>query len=185
MSQFSLAAFVTVFPVALDKTKPSTNPGLRENALFDSITYKTFPWAIYRLLQSHQIIFTALLCFLILLADKIVGAVRMNEFLYLLHCPHSMAMANPVPEWLTDSCCGAATGLASFGCLQITHTRYHNVHKPREKWCDLATPQNEKLPFDDRQERFPGIVGNSCTSTGSYRQRSHFIYCESNRCEIN
>jgi dynein heavy chain len=148
MYQFSLAAFVTVFTAAMDKAEASTSPVFRENALVDSITYMTFRWAMRGLFQRHQMIFTALLCFRILLADKAVGAVRMDEFLHLLRCPRSMAMANPAPEWLTDSCWGAAAGLASLDAFKSLPQDITIRTKPWQKWCDLETPENEKLPLD-------------------------------------
>ena len=100
------------------------------------------------LFQRHQMIFTTLLCFRILLADKQIQAVRMDEFMHLLRCPRSMSMPNPAPEWLTDDCWGAAVGLAS---LQAFNTLPQDITmrtKPWQKWCDLEMPENEKLPLD-------------------------------------
>jgi dynein heavy chain len=148
MYQFSLASFVTVFTSAMDDAEASTNPVFRENALVDSITFKTFRWAMRGLFQRHQMIFTALLCFRILLADKTVQAVRMDEFLQLLRCPRSMAMPNPAPEWLSDSSWGAAAGLASLDAFKTLPQDITMRTKPWQKWCDLETPENEKLPLD-------------------------------------
>jgi hypothetical protein len=39
---------------------------------------------------GNQLIFTALLCFRILLADTQIQAVTMDEFMHLLRCPRSM-----------------------------------------------------------------------------------------------
>ncbi|KAK8861127.1 hypothetical protein M9Y10_012822 [Tritrichomonas musculus] len=148
MYQFSLASFVTVFTSAMDDAEPSTNPVFRENSLVDSITFKTFRWAMRAMFQRHQIIFTALLCFRILLADKQLQAVRMDEFLHLLRCPRSMAMPNPAPEWLTDSCWGAAVGLSSLEAFKSIGQDITMRTKPWQKWCDLEMPENEKLPLD-------------------------------------
>ena len=148
MYQFSLASFVTVFTVAMDEAEASTNPVFRENALVDSITFKTFRWAMRGLFQRHQMIFTSLLCFRILLADKQLNAIRMDEFMHLLRCPRSMAMPNPAPEWLSDSSWGAAVGL---GALQSFNSLPQDITmrtKPWQKWCDLEYPENEKLPLD-------------------------------------
>jgi dynein heavy chain len=133
MYQFSLAAFVTVFTAAMDEAEASTNPVFRENALVDWITFKTFRWAMRGLFQRHQMIFTALLCFRILLADKQIQAIRMDEFLHLLRCPRSMSMPNPAPEWLTDSSWGAAVGLSSLQAFQTLPQDMTMRTKPWQK----------------------------------------------------
>jgi dynein heavy chain len=102
MYQFSLSAFITVFVRAMDSAEAATNPVFRENNLVDSIIFTAFRWTMRGLLQRHQIIFKALLCFRVLLADKEVQGINMDEFLHLLRCTPSLSMPNPVPEWLTD-----------------------------------------------------------------------------------
>jgi hypothetical protein len=57
ISQFSLAPFVTVFTSAMDDAEASTDPMLRENALVDSIMFKTFRWAMRGLFHCDQMIF--------------------------------------------------------------------------------------------------------------------------------
>ena len=148
MYQFSLASFVTVFTSAMDDAEPSTNPVFRENALVDSITFKVFKWTMRAMFQRHQLIFTALLCFRILLADKQVQVIKMDEFLHLLRCPRSMSMPNPAPEWLSDSCWGAAVGLTSLDAFKTLAQDITMRTKPWQKWCDLEMPENEKLPLD-------------------------------------
>lgn len=59
-----------------------------------------------------------------------------------------MAMSNPAPEWLSDSCWGAAVGLSSLGAFQTLAQDITMRTKPWQKWCDLETPENEKLPLD-------------------------------------
>jgi dynein heavy chain len=147
MYQFSLVSFITVFTGAMDEAERSTNAVFRENSIVDSITFKTFRWAMCGLLQRHQIIFPALLCLRISFADKQIQAVGMDEFMHLLRCPHSMAMPNPAPEWLTDSCCGAAIELSSFGAFQTLAQDITMRTKPWQKCCDLETPENEELPL--------------------------------------
>ncbi|OHS95209.1 Dynein heavy chain family protein [Tritrichomonas foetus] len=148
MYQFSLSSFVTVFTAAMDEAEASTNPVFRENALVDSITFKTFRWAMRGLFQRHQMIFTALLCFRILLGDKQIQSIKMDEFMHLLRCPRSMAMPNPAPEWLSDSCWGAAVGLGSLQAFNSLPQDITMRTKPWQKWCDLEMPENEKLPLD-------------------------------------
>ena len=148
MYQFSLASFVTVFTAAMDEAEASTNPIFRENSLIDSITFKTFRWAMRGLFQRHQMIFTSLLCFRILLADKQVQSIRMDEFMHLLRCPRSMTMPNPAPEWLSDTCWGAAVGLGSLQSFSSLPQDITMRTKPWQKWCDLEMPENEKLPLD-------------------------------------
>ena len=148
MYQFSLAAFVTVFTSAMDDAEKSSNPVSRENALVDSITFKTFRWAMRAMFQRHQLIFTALLCFRILLSDKQAQVVRMDEFLHLLRSPRSMSMPNPAPEWLSDANWGAALGLTSLDAFKSLGQDITMRTKPWQKWCDLEMPENEKLPLD-------------------------------------
>jgi hypothetical protein len=71
----------------MDKTRPSTNAAFHESALDDSISDMAFCWAMRGLFQRYQMTFTALFCFQILVADKTVGVVRMDEFFQLLCCP--------------------------------------------------------------------------------------------------
>jgi hypothetical protein len=114
------------------------------------------------LFQRYQMTFTTLFCFQILVADKTVGVVRINEFFQLLRCPRSMAMANPAPAWLTDSCWGAAAGLASLGWLQITRTRYHNAHRTMaEILRSRDDSKREMTACLQKQQQFPEIAGNS------------------------
>ncbi|KAH0788142.1 Dynein heavy chain family protein [Histomonas meleagridis] len=148
MYQFSLSSFIDVFIKAMDEAENSTNPIARENSLIDSITFKTFRWAMRGLFQRHQIIFTTLLCFRILLADKQLQTIKMDEFLHLLRCPRSMSIANPITDWLSDSCWGAVVGLSSLQSFQTLPQDIMTRPKPWQKWCDLETPENEKLPLD-------------------------------------
>ncbi len=87
MYQFSLAAFISVFIRTMGAAEKSPNPVSCENSLIDSITYITFKWAMRGLFQRRQIIFTALLCFHVLLADKQVTTIKHDEFMALLRCP--------------------------------------------------------------------------------------------------
>lgn len=147
MYQFSLAAFVTVFVSAMDEAEKSSNPVFRENALVDAITFKTFRWAMRGLFQRHQIIFTALLCFRILLADKTANAIKQEEFMALLRCPRSAEFPNPA-DWLSDSNWTAACGLRSLDAFKSLPQDITMRTKPWQKWCDLETPETEKLPLD-------------------------------------
>jgi len=148
MYQFSLSSFETVFVAAMDTAEQSSNPVVRENALVDAITFKTFRWAMRGLFQRHQIIFTALLCFRILLADKQTQSIKMEEFLHLLRCPRSGAMPNPAPDWLSDDCWSAAVGLTNLDAFKSIAADITMRTKPWQKWCDLENPENEKLPLD-------------------------------------
>ena len=148
MYQFSLASFITVFIKAMDEAEKSNNPVFRENSLIDSITYKTFKYTMRGLFQRHQIIFTALLCFRILLADKQVQAIKPDEFVALLRCPRSTEFANPGPDWLSDSSWSALCGLKSLEAFKTIPQDVTMRTKPWQKWCDLETPEVEKLPLD-------------------------------------
>jgi len=148
MYQFSLSSFITVFVKAMDEAEKSTNPVFRENSLVDSITFKSFRWAMRGLFQRHQIIFTALLCFRILLADKQLQTVKQDEFLALLRCPRSNEFPNPAPEWLSDIAWSAACGLKSLDAFKTLPQDITMRTKPWQKWCDLENPENEKLPLD-------------------------------------
>lgn len=148
MYQFSLSAFITVFVKAMDVAEKSSNPVSRENALIDSITHRTFKWAMRGLFQRHQIIFTALLCFRVLLADKQVTTIKPDEFMALLRCPRSTEFANPAPEWLSDSNWTALCGLKSLDAFKTIPQDVTMRTKPWQKWCDLENPELDKLPLD-------------------------------------
>ena len=148
MYQFSLAAFVTVFIKAMDEAEASNNPVVRENSLIDSITFKTFRWAMRGLFQRHQIIFTALLCFRILLADKQSGAIKPDEFMALLRNPRNTEFQNPAPDWLTDASWTSICGLNSLDAFKTIPQDITMRTKPWQKWCDQETPELDKLPLD-------------------------------------
>jgi hypothetical protein len=71
----------------------------------------------------------------------------MDEFLHLLRSLRSTA--NPGPGWLTDSCWVAAAGLASLYAFKSLPQDMTMRTKPWQKWCDLETRENDKLPLDE------------------------------------
>jgi len=148
MYQFSLAAFITVFVNAMDKAEPSTNPVSRENSLIDSITFVTFRWTMRALFQRHQIIFTALLCFRILLADTQNPVMTNEEFEALLLGKRITEFANPAPDWLTDTAWQSLCGLNSLNAFKTIAQDVTMRTKPWQKWCDLENPEMDKLPLD-------------------------------------
>lgn len=109
MYQFSLHAFEVVFSRAIDQATPSDELKLRLEHLLDSITYAVFSYARRGLFEKHKLIFSAQLCFRILVQGNKVDP---DELDFLLRCPRTdSGPANPMSDWLKDSSWAALLSL--------------------------------------------------------------------------
>lgn len=102
MYQYSLESFTTFFFKAIDKTEAFDEEDARVLALRSVIRMTIYQWVLRGLFVRHALIFRCQLTFR-LMAKKIMNTEYTDrEMNYLINCPTSSAIANPLKEWLPD-----------------------------------------------------------------------------------
>ena len=158
MYQYSLGAYMEIFVKALIRTpKPAEDEenvlAARCELLTESCTKTIFAFCSRGLFERHKLIFSALLCFAILLRD---GEIQRRHLQFLLMCPRKFGVERPegVSTWLTEANWAAVQALKS---VEGTVPAFSQLEKDIEesnrwqKWCELEKPEDKdegRLPTD-------------------------------------
>lgn len=111
MYQYSLESFTTFFFKAIEKTELNEDDEIRVTTLREVIRMTIYQWVSRGLFEKHKQIFRSQLCFR-LMQKKIVNVeYTEREMQFLLNCPTSQAVPNPLKEWLPDLAWFAMTKL--------------------------------------------------------------------------
>jgi dynein heavy chain len=102
MYQYSLESFTTFFFKAIEKTENFEEEEQRVLALRDVIRMTIYRWVARGLFEKHKQIFRCQLTFR-LMQKKIMNVeYSEKEMYFLLNCPGTSAVPNPLKEWLPD-----------------------------------------------------------------------------------
>ena len=102
MYQYSLESFTTFFFKAIEKTEFNEDDEIRVSSLRDVIRMTIYQWVSRGLFEKHKLIFRAQLTFRLMQKKIITVDYTEKEMQFLLRCPNSSAIPNPLKEWLPD-----------------------------------------------------------------------------------
>ena len=155
MYQYSLGAYMVIFLKALARAPQPEEGGLAERCelLVESTTKTIFAFCSRGLFERHKLIFSALLCFTILLRD---GEIDRSHLNYLLRGPKKFGIerSEAVATWLPEANWAAVQALKE---VEGTNPPFYQLEKDLEesnrwqKWCEMERPEDRdegRLPTD-------------------------------------
>ena len=102
MYQYSLESFTTFFFKAIEKTELNEDDEIRVSSLREVIRMTIYQWVSRGLFEKHKQIFRCQLTFRLMQKQILTVEYTEKEMFYLLNCPSTMAVLNPLKEWLPD-----------------------------------------------------------------------------------
>ena len=149
MYQYSLESFTTFFFKAIEKTELNEDDELRVLGLRDVIRMTIYQWVSRGLFEKHKQIFRCQLTFRLMQKAIINVEYTDKEMQFLLTCPSTSAIPNPLKEWLPDLAWFSITKL-----IEIEGFEQFSAHVEKEApnrfkdWYNELTPEDEKLPLE-------------------------------------
>jgi len=149
MYQYSLESFTTFFFKAIEKTELNEDDELRVLGLRDVIRMTIYQWVSRGLFEKHKQIFRCQLTFRLMQKAIISVEYTDKEMQFLLTCPSTSAIPNPLKEWLPDLAWFSITKL-----IEIEGFEQFSAHVEKEApnrfkdWYNELTPEDEKLPLE-------------------------------------
>jgi len=149
MYQYSLESFTTFFFKAIEKTELNEDDELRVLGLRDVIRMTIYQWVSRGLFEKHKQIFRCQLTFRLMQKAIINVEYTEKEMQFLLTCPSTSAIPNPLKEWLPDLAWFSITKL-----IEIEGFEQFSAHVEKEApnrfkdWYNELTPEDEKLPLE-------------------------------------
>lgn len=102
MYQYSLESFTTFFFKAIEKTEDFEEEETRVKALVNMIRMTIYQWVSRGLFEQHKQIFLAQLTFRLMSKGIINIEYTAQEMSFLINCPTTTAVPNPLKKWLPD-----------------------------------------------------------------------------------
>ena len=103
MYQYSLESFTTFFFKAIEKTEDMEEEEKRVQALVKVIRMTIYQWVSRGLFEQHKQIFLAQLTFRLMSKGIIKIEYTNQELSFLINCPTTTAVPNPLKKWLPDA----------------------------------------------------------------------------------
>jgi len=149
MYQYSLESFTTFFFKAIEKTELNEDDELRVLGLRDVIRMTIYQWVSRGLFEKHKQIFRCQLTFRLMQKAIINVEYTDKEMQFLLTCPSTSAIPNPLKEWLPDLAWFSITKLIEIEGFEQFSTHVEKEAPNRFKdWYNELTPEDEKLPLE-------------------------------------
>ena len=151
MYQYSLESFTTFFFKAIEKTEEFDEEEPRVLALRQMIRMTIYQWVSRGLFEQHKQIFLAQLTFR-LMAKQIVNLeYTQQQMSFLINCPTSTAVPNPLKRWLPDASWYAVQKLIEIEMFEPFATNLaKDAPKRFEDWYNEQYPELKTLPLDWR-----------------------------------
>jgi dynein heavy chain len=149
MYRYSLESFTTFFFRAIEKTETFDEEEPRVVALRDSIRITIYRWVARGLFEKHKQIFRCQLTFRLMQKKILTVDYSEKEMHFLLNCPGSSTVPNPLKEWLPDLAWYSMQKLIEIEGFELfaQHVEKEVPAKFRE-WYNHITPEDERLPMD-------------------------------------
>jgi dynein heavy chain len=151
MYQYSLESFTTFFFKAIEKTEEFDEEEPRVLALRQMIRMTIYQWVSRGLFEQHKAIFLAQLTFR-LMAKRIVDVeYTQQQMNFLINCPTSTAVPNPLKRWLPDAAWYSVQKLIDIELFESFATNLaKDAPKRFEDWYNEQYPEVRTLPLDWR-----------------------------------
>ena len=102
MYQYSLESFTAFFFKAIEKTEESEDLAIRVPNLIQMIRIVIYQWVSRGLFERHKQIFMSMLTFRLMQKGILDINYTAQQMAFLINCPISTAVANPLKKWLPD-----------------------------------------------------------------------------------
>eukprot|EP00762_Andalucia_godoyi_P002900 ANDGO_04168.mRNA.1 Dynein beta chain len=146
MYQFSLNSFVVVFSRAIDTCSPAEEVAERVAKLIDNVTWCVFTYARRGLFEKHKLVFSADLCFRIMLKSKELDPLEVTQF--IAGRRPAQPPPNPLSDWLDDALWANVQGLRDLEGFERLADDMEGSAKRWREWAETEQPEKEKLPQD-------------------------------------
>jgi len=149
MYQYSLESFTTFFFKAIEKCEPFEEEEQRVLALRQIIRMVIYQWVSRGLFEKHKQIFRCQLTFRLMQKQILQVEYSEKEMYFLLNCPSSTALMNPLKEWLPDLAWYTLQKLIEIeGFEQFAQNVEKEAPNRFKDWYNELAPEDEKLPLD-------------------------------------
>jgi len=149
MYQYSLESMTTFFFKAIDKTELFDDEEPRVLALREMIRNTIYQWVSRGLFERHKPIFRTQMCFRLMQKGILTVEYTDKEMYFLLNCPQSSAVVNPLKEWLPDLVWFSMQKLIEIeGFEQFAQNVEKEAPNRFKDWYNELSPEEEKLPLD-------------------------------------
>ncbi|RKO94122.1 dynein heavy chain and region D6 of dynein motor-domain-containing protein [Blyttiomyces helicus] len=155
MYEYSLAAFLEVFTLSLQRSKPDAVLTKRLLKIMDTLKYAVYNYACTGLFEKHKLMFSFQMTMKLMEAEGAIDPVELNFFLkgdISLEEPQT-----PKPnQWMTDQGWKDLLKLATLGpnfALLATHVQKQEAEW--KSWASLEAPENVALPLDYSEKLIP------------------------------
>ncbi|KAJ9459816.1 Dynein beta chain [Diplonema papillatum] len=156
MYQYSLTAYMVIFLKAIMRAQHPEDPkdlSARCEKLIESITQTIFAFTSRGLFERHKLIFSALLCFAIMLRE---GKIDRMQLAHLLRGPKKPGIERPeaVEAWLPEANWQAVQALKE---VEGTNPPFEQLERDMvdsnrwKAWCELEHPEDKeegRMPTD-------------------------------------
>jgi len=151
MYQYSLEAFTVFFFKAIDKTEQFEDDEARVLALRQMIRIVIYSWVSRGLFERHKAIFLAQLTFRLMQKGILEVEYTPQEMSFLVNCPISTVVANPLKKWLPDKAWYSVQKLIEIeGYEQFSNHLSKETPKRFEDWYNDLAPEQKTLPLEWR-----------------------------------
>ncbi|XP_075914114.1 dynein axonemal heavy chain 2-like [Petromyzon marinus] len=147
MYQFSLASYLSLFDLSIEKSQRSPKLEQRIVNLNSHHTYSVYRSTCRGLFDRHKLLFSFHMCAKILQA---AGKLHHEEYAFFLRggvvLDREGQMDNPCPEWLADSEWDNVTELDKLASFHGIMASFEQQPRGWHTWCTAAQPEGTPLP---------------------------------------
>jgi len=151
MYQYSLESFQNFFFKAIEKTEENEDITIRTNDLILSIRITVYQWVSRGLFERHKQIFLSQLIFRLMQKQVVEVAYTPQQMSFLINCPTSTAVANPLKKWLPDKAWYSINKLIEIeGFEQFATNLSKDAPSRFQMWYNELDPEDRALPLEWR-----------------------------------
>ncbi len=150
MYQYSLDAFTTFFTLAVSRAGRADTTSERVVCLRDSARLTIFTWVNRGLLAKHTLIFSTMLCFMLMEHGVLEEKFEPAHFDYLVRGPKKLGLKTSV-DWLPPAAWAALMALVQLeGFENLAHDIEASPNRFKE-WYSRSRPESVPLPQEWRR----------------------------------
>merc|ERR1719242_1265062 len=151
MYQYSLESFQAFFFKAIEKTAEAEELEARVPLLIEMIRITIYQWVSRGLFERHKQIFLSQLTFRLMQKGLLPVQYTPQQMSFLINCPLSTAVANPLKKWLPDKAWYAITKLIELEGFESFATNLSKDAPQRfQMWYNELDPEGRALPLEWR-----------------------------------
>lgn len=159
MYQTSLAQFMELYDIAIDRSDKATMPSKRIHNIIEYMTYSIYLYVARGLFERHKLIFALMLANKIMVSSGKILAADVDIFLKGGGALDINAVRKKPKEWIPDSVWLNTVALSSaVGLGEMVESVYRNEALWRQ-WYDQEAPEQQRIPeFDANLTKFQRML---------------------------